>query len=355
MTTGSSKKVNISMVTLARESRQKTQSELAENLGITQGNLSKIEQGLIIDVSDELVNKLSYVLNYPKSFFYQEGEIYQPTLLYRRRVQVPKKLLYKTEADINIYKLNIERFLRLADIPECAIPYHDVELEGEPKFIAKIFRQELRIPRGPIKNLTKIIENLGVIIIKYDFQSSKIDGLSIYTDYKNPIIFINSAFPSDRQRFTLAHELGHHVMHMNSNISSERDIEKEANQFASELLVPENEYSYQIEGYLDLPKLADLKRYWKVSMQMLLYKANECGIITENQYRHLWYKFGKYKKREPFELDFPEEETSLIDELINVFKDELNYSDKEIAKLIHLDELEYYKKFIKNKSFLKVV
>ena len=61
-------KVNYNMVTLARESRGLTQSELAGELGVTQGKVSKIEQGLL-SISDQMLSEISSCLKYPQNFF----------------------------------------------------------------------------------------------------------------------------------------------------------------------------------------------------------------------------------------------------------------------------------------------
>jgi len=58
-------------VKLARESRRLTQKQLAKRIGITQGCLSKIESEYKNNLSKKIIRKLSTVLNYPESFFYQ--------------------------------------------------------------------------------------------------------------------------------------------------------------------------------------------------------------------------------------------------------------------------------------------
>ena len=69
------------------------------------------------------------------------------------------------------------------------------------------------IPDGAINNLTILVESAGVIIIESDFGTNGIDGTSLWISETPPLIFINKDLPQDRYRFTLAHELGHLIMH----------------------------------------------------------------------------------------------------------------------------------------------
>jgi Zn-dependent peptidase ImmA (M78 family) len=101
----------------------------------------------------------------------------------------------------------------------------------------------------------------------------------------------------------LSHELGHLVMHRFPS----PQMESEANEFASALLMPRNEVTIALRGKLDLGRLAALKPEWRVSMQALLYRAQRLGLVGQQQAGWLWRQFNtnRIKLREPPELDFP--------------------------------------------------
>ena len=88
---------------------------------------------------------------------------------------------------------------------------------------------------------------------------------------------LNRNHPADRMRFTLAHELGHIVMHRFPTINMER----EADEFAACLLVPTNDIKtyFFAARKVDLRLLAALKPEWRVSMASLLFaaKMRRCG------------------------------------------------------------------------------
>jgi Zn-dependent peptidase ImmA (M78 family)/transcriptional regulator with XRE-family HTH domain len=340
--------INPEMIVLAREARGYTQSELAELIGIKQGTLSKIEKGFQ-PPSDEVLMLLVDKLLYPVTFFEQRDNVYNPDLLYyRKRIVIKKKVLLKAEATMNIIRMNMERLLSSVELPDVNLPQWDVEEHGTPEDAARFVRQNWKMTKGKIENLTKVVEDNGIIVIPFDFGSEKMDGLSMYTKDGHPIIFINSKMPGDRQRLTLAHELAHLVMHLGRVISQERNVEHEAMRFAAELLVPEKEFINSVDGF-DLQALANQKRYWLVSMGAILVRGKVLNLITENQYRYVWQQMAMlgYKTKEPAELTVAKEKATLIKEILEMHIHELGYSKEEISEMLNisfsdLQELYYY-------------
>jgi Zn-dependent peptidase ImmA (M78 family)/DNA-binding XRE family transcriptional regulator len=329
------------MVALARESRGLTQGELAKQLAdlkskpVTQGTISKIEQGLL-NVSEDVMSGLVGILKYPETFFYQTEEIYAPGMsLHRKRVALPSKTLGKIEANTNILRFQVKSLLKSVEDLERKYPYYDIDEYGDPETIALMVRQAWLVPRGPVDNLTRLIERAGIIIIECDFETRLIDGLTVNLDNLPPIIFVNKDIPGDRYRFTLAHELGHIIMHKFPS----QDMEKEADRFASEFLMPTDDIGNNLTN-ISLPKLADLKLYWKVSMASLLVKANTLDKLTPWQNQYLWRQFAKlgYKTREPAEINIPRETPTLLRKLVDVHLNDLQYTVSEIARILHIEE-----------------
>ena len=243
----------------------------------------------------------------------------------------------------------LDRLLQSIEV-EQNFTYFDVEANGGPQSVARKLRQYWKIPSGPIENLTEVLENAGIFILHISMPVNQIDGFYYVADGKIPLIVLNKNMPPCRMRFTLAHELGHLIMHK-INTS---DSDKQADQFASEFLAPEDEVQFP-SGRLTVTHLADLKMYWRVSMQMLLYKAKEVGIITSRQSSYLWSQFMKlgYRLREPIELDPPFEKPFLINELFRMHLEELEYSLEDLANLFvvnHHDFQEWWESHLPKTS-----
>lgn len=167
-----------------------------------------------------------------------------------------------------------------------------------------------------------------------------------------PLFFINSNMPMDRVRFTLCHELGHLVMHQIPN----SEMEKQADEFAAEFLMPASEIKKSLNN-LTLEKLSALKQYWKVSMASIIYRAKSLNKITLNQARYLYAQMARlgYKTKEPEWLEPPKEQPNLFYDLIDVHFKELDYSEEELTKLLLINQFEFRDTFRNQGRRLKIV
>lgn len=203
----------------------------------------------------------------------------------------------------------------------------------------------MSLPRGPIYNLTNLIESLGIIIINFDYPNIKFDGVSFYNKKNIPIMIINKNLPPDRDRFTKAHELGHIIMHRFPS----PDAEKEANIFASEFLMPQKDISHEINN-LSFYSLPNLKRKWKVSMVSLIYRAKELKLISKSREKSLWAQISRahYRQCEP-DMGIIKEKNVLLDEILDLYRKNFGYSETEITKFFSVN-IEYYRFLYENKT-----
>jgi Zn-dependent peptidase ImmA (M78 family) len=226
------------------------------------------------------------------------------------------------------------------------------EFEGAPQApdIARVVRAAWHLPKGPMQNLVEAIEDARGIIISFDFKSTSIDAISHWQPMMPPLFFVNKFSPADRVRFTLSHEVGHMIMHHGY---VDTDIERQADEFASELLMPEKEIRPYLTN-LSLEKLATLKQYWKVSMAALLKRASDLGEITPRRAKSLWTQMGKagYRMREPSEIDVPKEKPTLLNEIIKTYLVDMKYSAKELARYLCISESEVNDTYIKSEKLV---
>lgn len=345
------KKPNPDMIIIARESRGITQNNLAKLLSVSQGRISKIESGLLDNIPDKLLKKLSEVLNYPEEFFFRREQRFPlglTVLFHRKRKSLPSKTLNKIEGQINVLRIHIESLLRSVELKDNKFFFADIdEYDGDVEKITKVVRNTWLLPRGPVKNITNAIENAGGLIFQCDFETNLLDALSFNYPGLPPLFFLNTRAPSDRIRFSLAHELGHLIMHRIPNPK----MEKQADEFAGNFLMPREEIKHQL-GSLNLGKLGELKSYWKVSMASLITRANELNKITDRQATYLWMQMGKagYRRREPVEYDIPGEKPTTVQKIINIYQKELNYSINDLCKLLTINPSEFHLIYNKNQK-----
>jgi len=303
-------------------------------LGITQGQLSKLENGQVA-VSGEVLSALSKALDYPERHFYRPDEYRHLPFTYRRkRIKLTMTLERSIAAKVNLLRMYIQDLVRSVDMPEPRFsPINRKELGKTPREIALGMRMLWNVPSGPVQNLTKLLEDAGVLILQWDFGTSKVDGLSVYdVGEAPPLILINRSSPGDRQRFTLAHEFCHVLLHHNLQTLPPDDIEEEANEFASEFLMPAGDVRSHFAARPTLQTFANLKPHWRVSMAALIERAYSLNRISDWQHKSLWMQMGSngYRTREPIQI--PPERPSLIEELVQFHVRELGYTLPQLCE-----------------------
>lgn len=329
---------NAELLKLVREQREKTQTELAEALDIKQALISKFERGVVVP-TDEMVKKIAKCTNYPASFFSQQISVGLNGLVYHRKrtsLSAAKRSAIEAEGKLRALeaKAVCEKLGRGSDV----LTRH----ERTPEEMACAIREYWQVPPRTIENLVALLENHGIVILKFDFGTDLLDGfwVPLEADFKLICIALNSnpAFSADRQRFTLCHELGHALLHEDKFPGKE--AEQEANRFAGEFLLPQRLVSDDLTPPISFSRLKELKTKWKASMGSLLFRAKEIGKLKESNYRRMWSFLSEmgFRKWEPnCGIEF---ETPTL--LRQMFK-EIG-SDEDVCSLSHLNLSEFQKR-----------
>lgn len=326
---------NREMLTLARESRDCTQTWLAEDLGISQAEVSKYETGIKIP-TPEMVERIAARLEYTSGFFYLNESIRafgSGCVYHRKKKAATETKLQHLLALINVKRIQVKQLMKAAN-PRTSFGFEPLDIDpkrGGAAEIARKLRALWHLPPGPIQNLIRAVEDAGGIVIQCYFGTDKVDALSQSLPGSPPIFLINTVIPTDRMRFTLAHEIGHIVMHRHP--VEEGDMERQADQFAAEFLMPESQIRPQL-SFVNLQKLASMKPYWRVSMNSLLYRAAEIGTIDSRRKSYLWMLMGQagYRKNEP--VPIPHEDPMALSELLDLHLGKLGYQQDEVDQLL---------------------
>lgn len=332
---------NGNMLRLARQLKGFPQIEAARKLEIDQSLLSRMENG-VAEIRDEVLSKASRIYEVRTTFFFQSDPIYGAPVsvhpMWRKKADVTARDIDSIVAELNVRVMHLRRFLEAAEVAKANdLPRLDIEDYGDPEQIAGTVRSHWQVPRGPIRDLTVLVERAGVLVVHSRMAGASISGVTFSVPGMPPLIVLNTDQPADRARFTLAHELGHLVMHRFPS----SDMENEANAFASALLMPASDIRPLLETRkIDLALLASLKPEWHVSMQSIIMRAKSLGLLSRNQEEYLWKQMSvrKWRLREPPELDFAPEQPSVVSNLVRIFRDHLGYSPEELSKLFHLFE-----------------
>jgi Zn-dependent peptidase ImmA (M78 family)/transcriptional regulator with XRE-family HTH domain len=330
---------NGAMLRLARHLKGFHQTEAAAQLGIEQPLLSRVENGLV-EAREEMLLRAETVYELPRSFFELTDPVFGAPVsvhpMWRRKADVSVREMDAIVAEVNIRLMHLRRLLEGAELRHANdLPRLDIEDYEDAETIAGIVRAHWKVPNGPIKDLTLLVERAGVLVAYSSLGGASVSGVTFSAPGLPPLIVLNNEQPADRLRFTLAHELGHLIMHRFPSPT----MEDEAHTFASAFLMPAADIKpYLIGRRIDLERLAALKPEWRVAMQALLVRATALNFVSKNQAQYLWKQINarRLRLREPPELDFAPERPTVISSMLQVHMNALGYTLEELAKLLHV-------------------
>lgn len=353
-------KFNNSQFVFAREYRGISQTDLSKKVkGLSQSNLSKFEKGFDV-LSENVINELINVLDFPVKFFTKTINNDIEIAHYRKKSGITKALKVQLESNNKIIGYLIDQLNDSVDYPDFSLRSLDPE-EYTPEEAAKFTRKLMGLDkREPVINIFEYFESKGIVVVEFDDVSEKFDGVSFLTDKGIPVIIINKNFPNDRKRFTLAHELGHILMHCTGDFPNpvhrdEKQKENEANRFASEFLMPAFGIQNSLIG-LNLYDLAPLKKYWHTSKQSIIRRAKDLRCISDNRATYFMIELSRMGERKVEKTLVDIDEPIIFRNSYELHKKELNYSDEDLSKAFSLpyDILKKYFNF-SDKSKLRVI
>lgn len=310
----------------ARLFRGLTLTELADHTGISKQSISLYENERNTP-EHERVQVLASTLNFPYEFFFQTDacETVTEVTYFRSLASATKMSRTAQSVKLEYVAKTYEVLLNYIDFPAINLP--EVSFDGSDdefddkciedtqqqiESIAQQVRELWGVGDAPIKNLQFLLEKNGIIVTGFDTQEDKIDAFSQRTIIGNKdMYFIAVALgqrPEGRIRFDMAHELGHILLHPwseNLELITKEEFkarEKQANMFASAFLLPKSSFSRDVQAYpTDLKYYQFLKKKWKASIQAMVYRSNQLGIITDNQFQYMMRQISKngWRTKEP--------------------------------------------------------
>ncbi|MDH2426459.1 XRE family transcriptional regulator [Sphaerisporangium sp. TRM90804] len=173
------------------------------------------------------------------------------------------------------------------DVPSCPVSTEDRNGDG-PERAAQLVRKQWGIEAGPAGHLVRLLENHGILVVFSPPQAASVDAYSFDSRLRPAVILNSIKRDYYRQRFDVAHELGHLVMHSDAEPGG-RIVEDQAHRFAAELLMPVDQIHDLLPATMGgnvWRTLARLKEQWGVSIQALLYRARLLGRLSDVSYRN---------------------------------------------------------------------
>ena len=291
-----------------RQAKGYTLDELAAATGglITKQAISKYELGKS-NPSPAILTKLADVLGVKGSDLLFEPDYQIQLIAFRRSPRMSTTAREGVEARVVLQFEDRLRLQTLLGIQTETLPVRAIAVNSMDgaEAAAERVRESWRLGDAPISNLTGLLEDQSVHVLTTG-ASDGFDGLSaIAVDPQtsqtwSAAVVTSDGMPGDRQRFNLAHELGHLCMAPMSSM----DEEKAAHRFAGAFLAPAEAMRRELgprRQSVYLEELATLKERFGISVGALTYRALDAGIITASYHQHLWRRLTQlgYRKQEP--------------------------------------------------------
>lgn len=291
----------------ARKAAGLSLRELGERIGLSHASIKKYEDGVAMPSSEVLI-RLARALEVRSEYFFRPDRVALGKIEYRKRSSLPKKRL---EAITHEVIDQIERRIELESLfpkpPVQAfsgvegLPTHVTEL-GQIEDIADAVRAAWNLGLNPIPDLIDLFEMRGIrVFVTKKNVEGKFDGLATLVN-DMPVVVVDGQWPGDRQRFTLAHELGHLILE--GRLAGELNEEHACHRFAGAFLFPKTSALEELGQHrraLEIKELALLKEEFGLSMSAILYRARDLEIISQAYREELarLFSFKKWNRKEP--------------------------------------------------------
>lgn len=187
------------------------------------------------------------------------------------------------------------------------LPCNDLPMEDiaqmPPRSSALALRGDWGYGENPLPNMVSLAESHGIRVFSLPSMGKEVDAFS-FVFAGQPYIAVDTHKTPERVRFDISHEIGHLVMHeasMSELDAGTRDIEKEAHDFASNLLMPECRVKSLIPHHALVSDIFKAKKYFGVAAMAMAYRAHALGRLTDWEYRSMCSQLTSmgYRTAEP--------------------------------------------------------
>lgn len=292
--------------------------DLADKLNnrISRQALHKYEKGEVIPDS-EMVAFLSEALDVKPDFFFRETNVVMSDIEFRKLKNLPAK---DEQRIIEEVKETLSRYLELEEILSIQTKFVN-PIVGEITAInsfedvenaVRIVRESWNLGEDPISNSLELLEDNHIKIVEIKAGES-FDGMQTYVNGNIPVIAINTdkVKSADRKRFTALHELAHLLLPIKH--LPERKKETYCHQFAGAFLLPAATAYKELgkgRSKLMIQELSMLKKQYGISIQAIVMRAKDLGIITNSYCSQFFFYLNQmgWKVNEP--VEYTGEETS---------------------------------------------
>jgi len=295
---------------MARKMRGMSQQDLGDQVGVSRMSISKYENNQSVPGSQYLL-KLAQALGIKVEYLLRPVEVHLSAPAFRKRAALSKKgemkILHQTQDWVERY-LQVEALFGIDSKFETPDIDTNVQQMEDIEQIAIHLRENWQLGLDPIDNMMEMLEERGIKVWAFNQEADHFDAVVMWANEQAPVFVVKDGISGDRQRYNLAHELGHLIL----RISEGLDEEKAAHRFAGAFLVPEPKVYEELgrfRQHISYEELNLLKHKYGLSMQAWTYRAKDLGVISESKMRSMFIDYSKrgWREKEPGDQILPEQ------------------------------------------------
>lgn len=266
-----------------------SQDELVEKMGaiVSKMAISKYEKGRMM-ADGKVLLALAKALNVKSDYFFRPFTVGIDRIEFRKKQRLGRKeinAIKQSVTDVLERYLEIEQFLNI----ESAFvnPLNDIRINSlaDVEKAASTVRARWNLGLDALPNVIDLLEYHEMKVIEVD-APGEFDGLSGWAEGNIPLIVINKNITVERKRLTALHELGHLILNIDDGFS-EKEVEKICYLFAGAMLLPESTFKAEVgehRSHFNVPELIAIKETYGISIQAIMARAKDLGIIADIQY-----------------------------------------------------------------------
>lgn len=293
-----------------------TQKELSTLSGIAQSNLSDIERG-DVDLTPVSIQRICAATATPTEFFsYATPDYDGEAINFRKNQKVSAKgrdfIIQSFKEVERISQMLATAPVRLRRVPLPLAEQSDVVGLGDIDLLTEDLREAFGLgSQDPIRNVTRMMERAGIAIapLTAPFGNEAIlqghCGMSRWSDdAPRAAVGFVTGMSGDRQRFTMAHEFGHVLLHTRRTVDELKEREREANYFAGALLLPRICAEASISESLTLHGFMRIKAKYGIAIQAAIMRGVHLGLISRERQRSLMIQISSrgWRTNEPVDV-----------------------------------------------------
>lgn len=345
------KKIFSKRLKSARTQAALSQDELVHRINglVSKNAISKYEKGEMMADGKVLI-ALAKALEVKPDYFFRPFTVKIDQIEFRKKkrlsVKHGKAIKQKVTDMVERY-LEVEQFLSIESTFTNPIENISITSREDVEYAVKQLLDSWKLGYNALPNVIGLLEDKEIKVVEID-APDEFDGFSAWADAKYPIIVINKKYGIERKRLTALHELAHLLLNFSDGIEH-KEMERICFQFGAAMLMPDETVRMELgahRSHIPISELILIKQTYGISIQAIMQRARDLGIITESTFITFRKRISRNRKEEGLGQYVGVEESNRFKQLVFRAAAEDIISMSKAANLFNQKLAEFRKEFV---------